>query len=73
MTFALSDRAQEAGPLLYPDRDFKEHVWPYELVHRGADIGARRRRQLNDEFMAPNGFWEIEGEPYTTEPGSTFR
>ena len=25
------------------------------------------------EFMAPNGFWEIDGEPYTTAPGSTFR
>ena len=23
--------------------------------------------------MAPNGFWEIEGEPYTTAPGSQFR
>ena len=23
--------------------------------------------------MAPNGFWEIEGEPYTTAPGSSFR
>jgi choline dehydrogenase-like flavoprotein len=23
--------------------------------------------------MAPNGAWEIEGEPYTTAPGSAFR
>ena len=23
--------------------------------------------------MAPNGFWDIEGEPYTTAPGSNFR
>ena len=23
--------------------------------------------------MAPNGFWEIDGEPYTTAPGSSFR
>jgi choline dehydrogenase-like flavoprotein len=28
---------------------------------------------LNDEFMAPNGFWNIEGEPYTSAPGSSFR
>ena len=28
---------------------------------------------LGDEFMAPNGAWEIEGEPYTTAPGSDFR
>ena len=31
------------------------------------------RLQLNNEFMAPNGFWDIEGEPYTTALGSTFR
>ncbi len=63
----------EAGPVLHPETDFKEHMWPYELPHRGADIGGRARGQINPEFMAPNGFWEIEGEPYTTAPGSSFR
>jgi choline dehydrogenase-like flavoprotein len=63
----------EAGPLLNPAKDYKEHVWPYALPHRGADIGGRARHELNGEFLAPNGFWEIEGEPYTTAPGSTFR
>jgi choline dehydrogenase-like flavoprotein len=63
----------EAGPRLNPYKDYKEHVWPYELTHRGADIGGRARMELNTEFMAPNGFWEIEGEPYTTAPGSSFR
>ena len=63
----------EAGPLLNPRKDYKEHVWPYALPHRGADIGGRSRHELNSEFLAPNGFWEIEGEPYTTAPGSTFR
>ena len=63
----------EAGPQLHPETDFKEHVWPYELAHRGADVGGRGRLQMNDEFMSPNGFWEIDGEPYTTGPGSTFR
>jgi choline dehydrogenase-like flavoprotein len=63
----------EAGPLLNPSKDFKEHVWPYALPHRGADIGGRARHELNGEFLAPNGFWEIEGEPYTTAPGSDFR
>ena len=28
---------------------------------------------MSDEFMAPNGAWEIEGEPYTSAPGSQFR
>lgn len=63
----------EAGPPLHPEKDFKEHKWPYELPHRGADIGGRGRLELNDEFMAPNGFWDIDGEPYTTAPGSQFR
>ena len=63
----------EAGPRLNPAKDFKEHVWPYELAHRGADVGARGRLQMNNEFMAPNGFWQIEGEPYTTAPGTSFR
>src|SRR5271154_1319871 len=58
----------EAGPPLNPRQDFKEHVWPYQLPHRGAGVGG-----TGDEFMAPNGFWEIEGEPYTTAPGSSFR
>ncbi len=69
----LSVAMLEAGPPLNPGTDFKEHVWPYELPHRGADVGGKARSELNNEFMAPNGFWDIEGEPYTTAPGSTFR
>jgi choline dehydrogenase-like flavoprotein len=57
----------EAGPPLNPAKDFKEHVWPYQLAHRGVGVGGQ-----SDEFMAPNGFWEIEGEPYTTAPGTDF-
>ena len=57
----------EAGPPLNPGKDFKEHVWPYQLPHRGAGIGGQ-----GDEFMAPNGSFEIEGEPYTSAPGSSF-
>ncbi|MFZ1158129.1 MAG: GMC family oxidoreductase, partial [Candidatus Sulfotelmatobacter sp.] len=63
----------EAGPMVHPETDYKEHVWPYELAHRGAGIGARARNGFADEFLAPNGAWEIEGEPYISAPGSTFR
>jgi choline dehydrogenase-like flavoprotein len=63
----------EAGPRLNPDKDFKEHVWPYELDHRGVGVAGKGKGQFNDEFLAPNGFWDIEGEPYTTAPGTTFR
>ncbi len=63
----------EAGPALNPGTDFKEHLWPYELAHRGGGVGGKSRGEESDEFMAPNGAWEIEGEPYTSAPGSTFR
>ena len=64
----------EAGPPLNPDEDFKEHVWPYDLAHRGAGIGgAAYENPYWTEFLAPNGWWTIDGEPYTTASGSTFR
>src|SRR5882672_10669031 len=62
----------EAGPPLNLS-DYKEHYWPYDLPHRGVGIGGKARHELNGEFLAPNGFWEIEGEPYTSAPGSRFR
>ena len=62
----------EAGPPLYPEKDFKEHVWPYQLPHRGAGTGGKDRWGFG-EFLAPNGFWDIEGEPYTVAQGSRFR
>ena len=63
----------EAGPPLNPEKDFKEHMWPYQLPHRGVGVGGEHRHELGDEFIAPNGAWEIEGEPYTSAPGSQFR
>jgi choline dehydrogenase-like flavoprotein len=63
----------EAGPPLDPAQDFKEHLWPYDLEHRGVGIGGKARHELNGEFLAPNGFWEIDGEPYTNAPGERFR
>jgi choline dehydrogenase-like flavoprotein len=62
----------EAGPPLNPAKDFKEHVWPYQLPHRGAGVGGRASENFG-EFLAPNGSWDIEGEPYTVAPGSRFR
>ena len=63
----------EAGPPLDPAKDFKEHLWPYDLPHRGGGVGGKLRGEEADEFMAPNGAWEIDGEPYVSAPGSTFR
>lgn len=65
----------EAGPLLNPARDFKEHVWPYQVPHRGAgEAGEAYFGKMQfGYFAAPNGYWDIDGEPYTTAPGSNFR
>ena len=30
----------EAGPMVDPSKDFKEHMWPHEVDHRGAEDGA---------------------------------
>ncbi|HYZ84205.1 MAG TPA: GMC family oxidoreductase [Bryobacteraceae bacterium] len=65
----------EAGPLLNPAKDFKEHMWPHQVDHRGAGEGgaAYFGRQEWGYFAAPNGYWDIDGEPYTVAPGSEFR
>jgi choline dehydrogenase-like flavoprotein len=62
----------EAGPPVNPEKDFKMLMWPYELPHRGGGVGGRARENFG-EFLAPNGAWDIDGEPYTAAPGSDFR
>ncbi len=61
----------EAGPDAHPEKDFKMFVWPYELAHRGIGVGGRQAEDFG-EFLAPNGSWDIQGEPYTSAPGSDF-
>jgi choline dehydrogenase-like flavoprotein len=70
----------EAGPMLNPARDYKEHIWPYQVDHRGAFPGgtvyfetAGWGHQKWGYFNAPNGYWDIDGEPYTVAPESEFR
>src|SRR5687767_10804672 len=65
----------EAGPMLNPAKDFKEHMWPHQVGHRGAGDGGALYfgRQQWGYFAAPNGYWDIEGEPYTNAPGTDFR
>ncbi|MBK5293943.1 MAG: GMC family oxidoreductase [Acidobacteriia bacterium] len=65
----------EAGPMLNPAKDFKEHMWPHQVGHRGAGDAAEQYfdKQQWGYFNAPNGYWDIEGEPYTTVPGTTFK
>src|SRR5579862_2009166 len=65
----------EAGPMLNPVKDFKEHVLPYQVDHRGAGPHAEQYfgRQQWGYFSAPNGYWDIEGEPYTVAAQDEFR
>jgi len=62
----------EAGPPVNPEKDYKMFVWPYELPHRGVGVGGKAAENFG-EFLAPNGAWNIAGEPYTSAPGSNFQ
>jgi choline dehydrogenase-like flavoprotein len=62
----------EAGPTVNPEKDFKMFMWPYELPHRGVGVGGKAAQNFS-EFLAPNGAWQIEGEPYTSAPGANFQ
>ncbi|MGH9663086.1 MAG: GMC oxidoreductase [Bryobacteraceae bacterium] len=67
----------EAGPMLNPAKDFKEHMWPYQVPHRGVgdDAGGYfgKSHWGFGYFSATFGNWDLEGEPYTTAPGNQFR
>ena len=58
----------EAGPLWNAARDSKMMTWPYQSPRRGAST----REKPFGEFDGCIGGWDIEGEPYTTAPGTTF-
>src|ERR1700675_1558173 len=62
----------EAGPPVNPEKDFKMLMWPYESPHRGAGVGGRASENFG-EFLAPNGAWIIDGEPYRSAPGANFQ
>ena len=62
----------EAGPQLHPEKDYKMLMWPYDLPHRGVGVGGKQAENFG-EFLAPNGAWQIEGEPYVSAPGNDFQ
>lgn len=59
----------EAGPFFDPadPKTMTQLKWPYESPNRGAGT----TRPFGGWDMAYGG-WEIEGEPYTHEPGTKF-
>ena len=65
----------EAGPMLNPAKHYKEHMWHWQVGHRGAGDHAELYfdRMQWGYFNAPNGYWDIDGEPYTVGEGSQFR
>lgn len=52
----------------FDSQDFAMFTWPYETPRRGASTPD----QPFGEFDACFGGWNIEGEPYSTTPGTTF-
>jgi choline dehydrogenase-like flavoprotein len=58
----------EAGPMWDPVADSFMFSWPYNSPRRGAPT----EKQQFGEFDAAFGGWTLEGEPYTSGPGSTF-
>jgi len=63
----------EAGPMLSVS-DLKEHMWPYNIPHRGA--GPKGQTYFNQPtgftYSATFGGSQLDGEPYTVAPGSDF-
>jgi choline dehydrogenase-like flavoprotein len=59
----------EAGGEWYASKDTKMMVPAYASPRRGAST----RIRPFGEFDACDGGWDIEGEPYTSAPGSNFR
>jgi len=68
----LSVAMLEAGPPVHPEKDYKMFMWPYDLPHRGVGVGGKAAENFG-EFLAPNGAWSIEGEPYISAPGADFQ
>ena len=65
----------EAGPMLDPQRDFKTNKWPHDYGHRGAESGGKAyfgKGQAYGFMTAVSGGWQLEGEPYTSAPGTRF-
>jgi len=62
----------EAGGPVNPAKDFQMFVWPYDVPHRGVGVGGKAAENFG-EFLAPNGAWKIDGEPYTSAPGANFQ
>ena len=65
----------EAGPMLDPAKDYKEHHWPHDYDHRGAEEDGRYYFHKGKPFgflRATMGGWWLDDEPYTRGAESEF-
>ena len=65
----------EAGPMLDPAKEFKEHDWPHNYDHRGAEEGGKRYFGKGKPFgflRTTMGGWRLDDEPYTVGGESQF-
>jgi len=60
----------EAGPFFDPadPKTMTQLKWPYDSPRRGAGTD-----RAFGEWDMSYGDWEVKGEPYTVEPGTTFK
>src|SRR5271163_3711750 len=75
-SLGISVTLLEAGPMLNPATDFKEHWWPHQTPDRGMGPGGGRYFGKSPYpfglYDAGYGDWQLEGEPYTVAPGDKF-
>ena len=65
----------EAGPTIDPQKEFKTHKWPHDYGHRGAERGGKAYFGTGSAFgffTTASGGWQLDGEPYTSAPGTRF-
>lgn len=58
----------EAGPFFDPQKDSMQLRWPWESPRRGASTNTRNF----GDFDGAYGGWDLDGEPYTTDPKTEF-
>ena len=65
----------EAGPMLDPAKEYKEHDWPHNYDHRGAEEGGKYYFGKGKPFgflRTTMGGWRLDDEPYTVGGESQF-
>src|SRR5580658_1005910 len=62
----------EAGPPLDPAKDFKEHLWPYDLAHRGGGVGGKLRARRPTSSWRQTAPGKLTANPMCWRRGPRF-